>query len=266
MYDLKSWLDELHLGYIDDNLIWTALTHSSYKGMGYDVEDNERLEFLGDSVLDLINAEVLYQDENLSESEMTELRKIYVNNDQLAVIFNQLNMEQFIRIANNFKLSNKVKAGFIEALFGAIYAEKGYSECYNLWQLIQLKISSIDQDEKVTMNQNKMYDWIEQPFKSFLKNAKNTLQEFCQSHQFDLPKYQVIKKVGLEHEPIFTVEVIIRPGSNKIGFENVFNTYIIDNSFVSSTGKGKSKKIAEIKAAEKMCDIIGLLYTSEMML
>jgi len=83
--------------------------------------------------------------------------------------------------------------------------------------------------------------------------------------QFDTPKYQEIKKVGPEHNPIFTVEVIIRPGSNKIGFENVFNTYIIDNSFVSSTGKGRSKKIAGMKAAETMCDIIDLLYTSEMM-
>ncbi len=138
-------LDELHLDYTEFNLIRTAFTHSSYKGMGHDVVDNERLEFLGDSVLNLIVAEISYKDENnYSPSKMTDLRKMYVGNDQLAVIFDKYNMKQIIRIPNKFELSIKVKADFVEAFFGAVYMVKGYMVCYNLWPLIQKKISSTD--------------------------------------------------------------------------------------------------------------------------
>jgi len=138
-------LDELHLDYTEFNLIRTAFIHSSYKGMRHDVVDNERLEFLGDSVLNLILAEISYQDENnYSPSKMTELRKKYVDKDHLSVIFDKLNMKQFIRIPNKFELSIKVKADFVEAFFGAVYMEKGYMVCCNLWLLIQKKISSTD--------------------------------------------------------------------------------------------------------------------------
>lgn len=138
-------MDELHLDYTEFNLIRTAFIHSSYKGMRHDVVDNERLEFLGDSVLNLILAEISYQDENnYSPSKMTELRKKYVDKDHLSVIFDKLNMKQFIRIPNKFELSIKVKADFVEAFFGAVYMEKGYMVCCNLWLLIQKKISSTD--------------------------------------------------------------------------------------------------------------------------
>lgn len=255
MSDFGQWLYDLGISYINYDLLWIAFTHSSYKGMGYKGEDNERFEFLGDAVLDLITAEILFADEELSESEMTELRKQYVKNAQLAVIFNMLQMEQFIRIAHNLKLTNKIKAGFVEAFFGVVYLERGYDESRQVWQRIQERISIIEDD-----SYRPAWDrWSEYQ----LKNPKSTLQEFCQGYQFGSPEYQVVKRKGPDHDPTYTVKVIIRPGSNKIGYKLVFETYVIDKPYVTEYANGKNIKLAEKRAAEKMCDRIGLLYSSE---
>lgn len=261
MYDLRSWLNDLQIDYIDYNLVWTAFTHRSYKGMVTNVEDNERLEYLGDAVLDLINSEILYHDDQLDESEMTELRKMYVSNEQLAVIFDELYMEQFVRVAKNLNLSNRMKASFFEAFFGAIFLEKGYSDCYNLWLLIQERISSI---EPVIEDQSTRWIYPIDMTSGVLplKNAKTTLQEFCQNRQFNPPSYKVIKRSGPEHNLIYTVKVTVTPGKNIIVFESVFEAYVIDKSSVSATGRGRRKKIAEMRAAQEMCDIIGLSYST----
>ncbi len=229
--------------------------------MGFDGDDNERLEFLGDSVLDLIIAEILYDDSELTESDMTELRKSYVSNEQLAVIFDSIDMEPFIRTANNFRLTSKVKAGFVEALIGAIYLELGHAVCVRTWNVIQKILSNIG---IVGSEYKSQWDqWAPEPYKSQLRNAKTTLQEFCQAQQFELPEYKVIKKSGPEHNPYYTVKLIIRPGLNKLGFENVFDTYVIDKPYVRSIGKGKNVKLAEMRAAEQMCDRIGLMFSSK---
>lgn len=259
MFNFEPWLNDLSItGYINYDLLWMAFTHKSYKGMGHNVEDNERLEFLGDAVLDLITAEILYDDLELSESEMTELRKLYVGNDQLAVVFNKLGMEQFIRTANNLGMSNKIKAGFVEAFFGALYLEKGYQKCLDVWQIIQNRISGIDD-----RNNDFKFKWEAIAPEGYeLKNAKTTLQEFCQSQQFELPEYKVTNRKGPDHNPYYTVKLIIRPGSNKMGFENVFDTYVTDKPYVRTIGEGGNIKLAEMRAAEEMCERIGLAFSS----
>ena len=262
MYDFYDWLKDLGIYGMDYDLLWVAFTHKSYKGMGHeDEEDNERLEFLGDAVLDLITAEDLFQDEKLTESQMTEIRKNYVSNDQLAVIFKFLDMKQFVRITKKLNLTNRIKAGFVESFYGAVYLEKGYDECYRVWQLIQEEISKIEESEgtyyrkyNISYSNNDFYA---------LKNPKTTLQEFCQSHQFGKPDYQVLKRTGPNHSPNYTIKLIIRPSSNKIGFENVFGKYVLGNTYVTSHGKGKNIKLAQKRAAEKMCDRIGLDYSTD---
>lgn len=252
MPDLSQWLNKLGLGYFDYNSLWIAFTHSSYKGTGYNGEDNERLEFLGDAVLDIIIAKVLFDDQDLSESEMTEIRKLYVSNDQLAVIFDLLDMKEFIRGAKNLKLTKKIKAGVVEALFGVIFNEKGLEDCLHLWNRLQ-DILSGSKD----FNYKNIYIWYQD-----LKNAKSTLLEFCQELSFDRPEYKVVKKTGPEHEPEFKVKLKIKPGPNKLGFEEIFETYSIVKPYVRTFGFGTSKKSAEIEAAEEMCERIGLKYSS----
>jgi len=258
-YELRSWLRNLNLGYVSLDLIIVAFTHRSFKGMGHDVGDYERLEFVGDSVLDLINAEQLYKDEDLTEAEMTELRKGYVSNKQLAIIFDAIDIERFIRVANNLNLTPKVKAGFVEAFFGAIYFAKGYKACLNLWEFITEDFFTAHRQESPQSTSN---IWPPQNSPIPLKNAKTTLQEFCQNQFFDTPIYKLIKKSGPDHEPMFTVRVTIKPGENKIDFENVFDEYAFKGRGIYTEGMGPKKKIAEMIAAEEMCDVIGLLYTS----
>lgn len=252
MPDLGQWLNKLGLGYIDYDPLWIAFTHRSYKGMGYNGEDNERLEFLGDAVLDIIIAKVLFADPDLSESDMTELRKLYVSNDQLAVIFDLLDMKEFIRTAKNLKLTKKIKAGVVEAFFGVVFNEKSLSDCFLLWNRLHDILSGLDD-----FNYKNSYIGYQD-----LKNAKSTLQEFCLNLNFDLPEYKLVEKTGPDHAPNFKVKLILKPCSNKLGFEEIFETYSIIKPYVRTFGFGKNIKSAEMEAAEEMCERIGLKYIS----
>ena len=248
MPDLGPWLNKLGLGYIDFDHLWIAFTHSSYKGMGYIGEDNERLEFLGDAVLDIVIAKVLFDVKDLNESDMTELRKLYVSNDQLAVIFDLLNMKEFIRTAKNLKLTKKIKAGEVEAFFGVVYNEMSIGDCFTLWNRLHDILSGLD-------DFNYKNDYVEY---HDLKNAKSSLQEYCLTFSFDHPEYNLVEKTGPEHAPEFKVKLILKHGANKLGFEEVFET--INKPYVRTFGFGKNKKSAEMDAAEEMCERIGIKY------
>lgn len=256
MLSLDGWLQKLGIQKVDMTFIKTALTHSSYKGMGNRGDDNERLEFLGDAVLDLVNANLLYNDKELTEGDMTEKRKSLVSNSDLAELFNDLGMKNYVLVANNFNLSNKVKADFIEALFGAVFASKGYQKCFSLWCAIQNKAKS--KNKNIVKNMKSINP---KKRESMLKNAKSTLLEFCQGHFFELD-YDIINREGPDHDPLFTVRVSIGPGNNQNQFGSIFKLSPKQKLHVFSDGKGKTKKRAEMDASQKLCDIIGLFYST----
>ena len=91
---------------------------------------------------------------------------------------------------------------------------------------------------------------------------RNRVGVQIQNQQIGLPEYQVINKEGPDHDPYYTVKLIIKPGSNKIGFENTFDTYLTDKPYVRTLGEGGNIKLAEIRAAEEMCEVIGLSFAS----
>jgi ribonuclease III len=238
---VKFWMKEYQIQKINLNLIREALTHSSFKGMGYEVKDNERLEFLGDSVLDLIVAHQLFLNYQLSEGMMTEKRKKLVNNEELAVLFDELEISGLTRTANDFELSIKNKADFIEALFGAIFLDKGYMRCIEFWEIIKDSKILIKSKQKEPKDKAPM---ILQSNPKKLVNAKNALQEYCQKLGYSLPTYEVVSKEGLEHKLLFTVEAIVKTSLEEIRF----------------TASSGTKKNAEILAAENICDKIGIEY------
>jgi len=269
---IKFWMKEHQIEMIDLNLIKDALTHSSYKGMGYDVEDNERLEFLGDSVLDLLIAHHLFLNSQLSEGEMTEKRKSFVSNEKLALIFDGLNLERLVRTANDFNLSQKNKADFIEALVGAVFLSKDYKICCEFWEIISERahnsknIASEDFfDKKDDLQHEDIFDksieewkFSDQDYQDALKesaklnkNAKNVLQEYCQKNFLPIPEYDLISREGPDHKPIFTVEASARV---------IINGKI---EIKTANGMGSTKKAAEIKAAEKIYDILKLNYSTQ---
>jgi len=135
-----NWLQTLNIADVDIQKIITAFTHPSYKGMVPNIEDYERFEFLGDAVLELISAEELVINFQLSEGAMTEKRKQMVNNDYLSQVFDRLKIQPLIRTAMNYTPSVKDKANFVEALFGAVYLDKKYDACKVLWDTIQTKM------------------------------------------------------------------------------------------------------------------------------
>lgn len=249
---LNVWLNGLGLQQVKHQLLEVALTHSSYKGMGHKGEDNERLEFLGDAVLGLISAESLYKEGTFTEGKMTELRKSKVSNNVLANMFNKLGMQQHIKTAKNLGLSNKVKADFIEALFGAVFADKGYTKCVQLWNKIHQGNGNNNKKKKKAAPKKA-------PSKSPLKNAKSVLLEFCQDHKFTPPEYEELNKQGPDHDPVYTVRVTLHAAGNPNEFRKVFKV-ASNQKKVSAKGIGKKKKEAETRAAEQICKKVGLKF------
>lgn len=216
---IQYWMNKNHIEISDLDLVKEALTHSSYKGMGYDVKDNERLEFLGDAVLDLILAENLMKNPKLNEGQMTDIRKIYVNNEYLSIIFEILKMSDLIRTAKDFNVSGRLKAGFVEAIFGAIFLEQGYERSYEVW--VYFKEQTVV-DELFTRHK--------------YHNPKGKLLELFQKPDLLLPVYKTEQILGPDHSPTFQCVIQVSSNEREITVEEI----------------GISKKDAEKNASVEM--------------
>lgn len=216
---------EVKLGYIFNNkeLLHEALTHKSYyhenpdKAKGY----NERLEFLGDSVLGLIIVDYLFSLNNkLAESTMAKMKSYLVKEGILSEIAKSFSLGKYLRLGKGEELTGgrtkrSVLANAMEALIGAIYIDGG-----------------LEVIKKIILN--KLYaDKLEIVLSSGeFQDFKTELQELTQ-HVFGLvPEYKVLKEEGKEHEKLFTIEVYI---GNKL----------------YGVGVGKNKKEAESQAAKE---------------
>lgn len=209
---------ETNIGYIFKNkaLLKKALTHTSY---AYEnkVDSNEKLEYLGDSILEFIVSKYLYgKYTNLSEGEMTKVRANVVCENSLYVIAKRHNFSDFLYLGKSERASKNSKkailADAVEALIAAIYLDGG-----------------IDFSEKFIIDNLK--DYIDESTKHVGdKDYKTVLQEKLQVHGDVTIKYNVIKELGPDHEKIFIVEVKC------------------DNKKLAE-GMGKNKKQAEMDAA-----------------
>jgi len=198
--------------------IWQeALTHKSW--LFYHPEanlpHNERLEFLGDAVLELIVSEYLFQKyPDFSEGELTFLRASLVNRERLGKIGQKLGLSKILlfhpRIKGKGRLT--VFGDALEAIIGALYLDLGFEQAK-----IFVTKNILTGVEKLV--QEKSY-----------KDPKTSLQEELQKNFGILPEYKLIKEEGKEHEKIFHVEVYLN--GQKIGY-----------------GVGRSKQKAEFEAA-----------------
>ena len=197
-----------------------ALTHRSYLQVVTDKNllSNERLEFLGDSVLGLIIADYLFSlHVNVMEGELTKMRSWLVNKNTLAIFARHLGLDKYLLMSFSAakaleKGSENILADALEAIIGAIYLDSGISLARKF--IINTLLPIIT-------TKNTMVD----------KNYKSILLEVVQSSGKPAPKYSVIEETGPDHEKEFVVGVFV--GDEQMG-----------------TGKGKSKKQAEQIAAE----------------
>ena len=212
---------EQNIGYTFKNkkLLITALTHTSY---AYEnkVKSYERLEYLGDSILEFISSKFLFENyNNLSEGEMTKVRAYAVCEDSLYEIATKHNFSDFLFLGKSETAVNSDKkaiiADTVEAVIAAIYLDS----------------NNIDVVENFIINNIK--EKIEYASQNVgLKDYKTVLQEKLQRHGEVLIKYEIIKEEGPDHDKVFTAEVKCNNNSLAIG-------------------SGRSKKHAEMEAARK---------------
>ena len=172
----------------DQNLIQQALTHKSWTKSK---DNNERLEFLGDAVLNLVIADLLMKRHpQADEGELTKKRSQLVSGQSLAKLAIKLGLPDDLRIGvKSYKSNHRILAGALEAYIGAIYLE-------NAFPSVKKKIEAF--------------------FKNILDqdlpelNYKSLLQEWCQKKYKEVPLYKLKKEEGLDHKKTFFVDVFIK--------------------------------------------------------
>lgn len=191
-------------------LLETALTHSSYSNEN-NVENYERLEFLGDAVLQLITSEYFFSSTDLSEGEMSKIRASYVCEQALAEYSKKIGIDKCIRVGHGQQkdINDTIIADCFESVLGAIYLDQGF--------LVAKKFVS-----EIVM------PYIEAKH-MFFGDYKSLLQELVQTDKKSL-EYVLINESGPAHDKRFMVEVRI-------------------DNIVYGVGVGRSKKEAEQKAA-----------------
>ena len=194
---MENKLEELekNIGYTFKNkeLLKTALTHTSY-AYQYNVKSYERLEFLGDKVLDFIVSEYLYKNTENAEGEMTKLRSYYVCENAHYEYSKQLGLNEYVLLGNGEEESGgrdrkAIIADIYEAFIGAIFLDQGFEYVKSF---IYKYIIPMIEDKSI----------------SFFTDYKSILQEFVQTDKRELV-YEVINEEGPAHDKTFTVVVKI---------------------------------------------------------
>ncbi|MBX2867157.1 MAG: ribonuclease III [Acidiferrobacterales bacterium] len=213
MADLGSLEKALDYRFSDQELLNRALTHRSYRR-----SNNERLEYLGDSILGFVIAETLFhQFPRASEGDLTKMRARLVRGSTLAVLSRDLDVQSFLLLGEGEKKSggfdrDSILADALEAIFGAIYLDGGFRAARTV--VLNLYANQLRDIKPVD-----------------LKDNKTRLQEILQKSDKELPIYEVISQSGKPHNLVFEV-------SCKIDHT--------DSPFIA---KGTSRRNAEQEAA-----------------
>jgi len=213
--------ETINYKFTDTKLIIEALTHKSYK----QPYDNERLEFLGDAVMDLIVGEYLYKKFPRSdEGNLSKIRASLVNETGFEKLARVLKLGEYILLSNaeennGGREKSSLLSNAFEALMGAVYLESGIETVQN----IAIKLIEENYDE-ISLD-------------SLFRDFKTTLQELTQARYGVTPQYKVVASRGPDHLKEFEVAVFIE-----------------DKEYARAVGK--SKKIAQQIAAEKTLQLL----------
>jgi ribonuclease-3 len=228
MKDFSKLEEKLNLKFKNKDLLIEAFCHRSYLNENPDfyLPHNERLEFLGDAVLELVVTEYLYKKyPKKSEGELTSWRAALVNAKMLSKIANQFDFNEFLLLSKGEekekgKARMYILANAFEALIGAIYLDQGYEACKNFIEKNLIK-------ELPEILEKKLY-----------KDPKSRFQEEAQERVGITPTYKVLNEWGPEHAKHFLVGVFLKDE-------------------LVAKGEGTSKQEAEEEAAENALKIKG---------
>ncbi len=224
--DLTLLINNLQYTFKDMNLIFEALRHSSYvnEQKETDMRDNERLEFLGDAVLNLVIGHILMKRfPDIKEGNLSRIRASLVNESQLANLANSISLGEYIKlgkgeIQTNGRQKKSILSDTFEAVLAAVYLDGGFEASY---KMIENHFSPLI--EAVSSSEAGV-------------DYKSKLQELVQNENREIPNYIVIHETGPDHDKTFTVQVTI-----------------LD---ISVQGSGKSKKLAEQDTAKNMLQLL----------
>lgn len=203
MRDLNEFMKVLGVSYNDPSYLETALTHRSYLNENKNVkEHNERLEFLGDAVLELVVTDFLYKTYPNPEGELTNWRSALVKTDTISDVSRELGVEDYLLMSKgeskSFGRSRQLLlANAFEAISGSIYLDSGYDAARDF--IARNLLTRLDYIIK-----EKLYI-----------DPKSEFQELMQEHEGITPRYDVISEDGPDHNKKFLVGVFV--GENKWG-------------------------------------------------
>jgi len=216
----QQLMERLNIPFADILLLTRALTHRSYLNEHPDaLEDNERLEFLGDAVLDFLVGEWLYNRfPEMEEGGLTQMRSAFVQTGQLANFAREIHLDKAIRLGwgelkSGGKLRNSLLCDVFEAFIGALLLDQGieYVKSF-IYPLLEGAVNEI-----ISKRKN--------------EDPKSLLQEWAQAKGYPPPKYRTINVTGPDHAKVFEVEACV-------------------NNQMVALGKAMSKQAAEKSAAK----------------
>ena len=220
--------DELIYQFHDTGLLTTAMTHSSYANEHRDqhIQNNERLEFLGDSILGLVSADyVFHRYPNVPEGQLTKMRAAVVCEQTLYEVAKELGLDHLLLLGRGEENGGgrkrpSILADSVEALIGAIYLDGGLESARTfILSFLPAKVDLAEQG-------------------GAFRDYKTTLQEIVQKNRQETLCYRLSGESGPDHDKRFTVQVLLN--------RNIF-----------AEGTGRSKKEAEQMAAKAALELMG---------
>ncbi len=210
---MKDLMSALGYKFQDLALLRTALTHKSFSS-----EHNERLEFLGDALLNLYVTEYLYDRfDSLDEGKLTQFKATIVSRENLTKIAQSIGLSNFIRTGKGEGLEgNSIPGNAVEALIGAVFLDSNHSKTNRF-------LNKLLKENLLTLEES-----------ADLKDPKSKLQEHLQKRNLQLPLYSLKQKGSKEKKIDFKVFCEVKDLN------------------ISATGNGQSRKKAELSAAQKL--------------
>jgi len=221
MQDFSKLEKELNISFNNKDLLSQAFCHRSYlnENPSFKTGDNERLEFLGDAVLELVVSDNLFSAYPLkSEGLLTSWRAALVNSKMLFTVAQDLNFDKFLLLSKGEqketgKARQDILGDVLEAFVGALYLDQGYKVCQNfIEKYLMIKLPNILENQEFV-------------------DAKSKFQEMAQEKQKVTPHYEILKQWGPDHAKSFISGVFL------------------EDELIAK-GEGKSKQEAEEEAAK----------------